>query len=154
MPIRWSALKVKEAMDRVEEIVKPILEPLEQAKAVVAEAEKLPHLPDYMKQRLSRLEGEIERVAGYTGSDWVKGKTVEAFHKGYIFRAIDAIREDLPKGDLAKEQAQFQKWLDLFDGDKEKALYGYHQTGAKASSERANGNELGLQPRRRGDRLL
>ena len=49
MPIRWSALKVKEAADKVEEIVKPILEQLEQAKAVVIETEKLPNLPDYVE---------------------------------------------------------------------------------------------------------
>jgi len=121
MPIRWSVLKVKEATDKVEEIVKPILEPLEQAKAVVIEAKKLPNLPDYMKERLSRLEGEIERVTGYKGSDWVNGKSIEVFHKGYIFRAIDAIRENLPKQDLAREQAQYEKMLAFFSGDREKA---------------------------------
>lgn len=115
MPIRWSALKVKEATDKVEEIVAPVLEPLGRAKQVAIEAEKIPNLPDYVKERLARLVGEIERVTGGIQS-WDKKP-----YKGHIHRAIDAIRESLPKGDLAKEQASFQKWLDLFDGDREKA---------------------------------
>lgn len=118
MAIRWSPLKVKEATDKVEDTIKPILEPLEQAKVVVIEAKKLPNLPDYMKERLSRLECEIERLTGGINS-WDKKP-----YKGCIHRAIDTIRENLPKDDLAREQAQFQKWLDLFDGDKEKALVG------------------------------
>lgn len=120
MPVRWSALKVKQATDKVEEIVNPILEPLEEAKKVVAEARKIPNLPEYMKQRLARLEGEIERVAGYMGRDWVNGKEIQKLYKGYIHRAIDSIRDNLPKEDLAKEQRRFDQWLELF-GDDEKA---------------------------------
>ena len=126
MPIRWSALKVKEATDKVEEIVNPILEPLNKAREVVREARKIPNLPEYMGQRLARLEGEIERVTGGMGQDFVrdsegKGSYQEVHRKGYIHRAIESIREELPKNDLAKEQAHLQKWLDLFGGDREKA---------------------------------
>jgi len=34
MPIKWSALRVNEAMDMVEELVNQAVEPLEQAKIV------------------------------------------------------------------------------------------------------------------------
>lgn len=115
MPIRWSALKVKEATDKIEAIVAPVLEPLERAKQVAIEAEKIPNLPDYVKERLSHLQAEVERVTGGIHS-WDKMP-----YKGNIHRVLDAIRGSLPKGDLAKEQASFQKWLDLFDGDREKA---------------------------------
>lgn len=121
MPIRWSALKVKEATDRVEEIVNPILEPLEEAKKVVAEARKIPNLPEYMGQRLAHLEGEIERVTGYMGRDWVNGKEIQKPYMGYIHRAIEAICKDLPAKDLAGEQAQMGKLLNFFNGDREKA---------------------------------
>jgi len=120
MPVRWSALKVKEATDKVEEIVNPILEPLEEAKKVVTEAQKIPNLPEYMKQRLTRLESELERVTGYMGQDWVNGKEIQKRYDGYIHRAIEAIRDNLPKEDLAKEQKRFDQWLNLF-GDEEKA---------------------------------
>jgi hypothetical protein len=115
MPVRWSPLKVKEATERVEEIINPLMEPLEKAKQVVAEARKLPNLAGYVEQRLARLQSEIERVTGY------QPRWSQDFLKGNIQRAIEDIRKDLPKGDLAREQAQFEKMLSFFNGDREKA---------------------------------
>jgi len=54
--IRWSARQVSEALDKVEAIVRPLLKPLEEAKAVVAEGKKIPNLPEYIKERLAGLE--------------------------------------------------------------------------------------------------
>ena len=44
MPIRWSALRVSEAMDMVEEFVNQAVEPLEQAKIVANEARNIDDL--------------------------------------------------------------------------------------------------------------
>jgi hypothetical protein len=55
MPIKWSALRVNEAMDMVEEFVNQAAEPLEQAKIVANEARNIPNLPQYLDQRLARL---------------------------------------------------------------------------------------------------
>ena len=55
MPIKWSALRVSEAMDMVEEFVDQAAGPLEQAKLVANEARGIPNLPQYLDQRLIRL---------------------------------------------------------------------------------------------------
>ena len=62
MPIKWSALKVSEAMDMAEEFVNQADEPLAQAKIVAAEARKIANLPQYIDYRLARLIGDIERI--------------------------------------------------------------------------------------------
>ena len=62
MPIKWSALRVSEAMDMVEEFVNQAAEPLEQAKLVANEARSIPNLPQYLDQRLVRLVIDIERI--------------------------------------------------------------------------------------------
>jgi len=85
MPIKWSALKVSEAMDMAEEFVNQADEPLEQAKIVAAEARKIADLPQYLDQRLIRLIGDIERI------DYVKG-------------AIKSVRDSLPDGAVEAER--------------------------------------------------
>ncbi len=45
MPIKWSALRVNEAMDMVEEFINQAAEPLEQAKIVANEARNIANLP-------------------------------------------------------------------------------------------------------------
>jgi len=77
MPIRWSALRVSEAMDMVEEFVNQAVEPLEQARIVANEARNIDNLPQYLDQRLVRLTIDIERI-------------------DYIRTAISAVRNDLP----------------------------------------------------------
>jgi len=85
MPIKWSALKVNEAMDMVEEFVNQAVEPLEQAKIVTNEARKIANLPQYLDQRLVRLIIDIERI-------------------DYIRTSIDAVRNDLPDGAIEAEK--------------------------------------------------
>ena len=77
MPIKWSALRVSEAMDMVEEFVNQAAEPLEQAKTVTNEARNILNLPQYLDQRLVRLIIDIERI-------------------DYIRNSINAIRNELP----------------------------------------------------------
>ena len=62
MPIKWSALRVNEAMDMVEEFINQAVEPLEQAKVVTSEARNIANLPQYLDQRLVRLIIDIERI--------------------------------------------------------------------------------------------
>ena len=85
MPIKWSALKVSEAMDMAEEFVNQADEPLEQAKIVATEARKIADLPQYLDQRLIRLIGDIERI------DYVRG-------------AIKSVRDSLPDGAVEAER--------------------------------------------------
>ena len=85
MPIKWSALRVSEAMDMVEEFVNQASEPLEQAKIVANEARNITNLPQYLDQRLVRLIIDIERI-------------------DYVRNSINAIRNDLPDGAVEAEK--------------------------------------------------
>jgi len=85
MPIKWSALRVSEAMDMVEEFVDQTAEPLEQAKIVANEARNIPNLPQYLDQRLVRLVIDIERI-------------------DYIRTSINAVRNDLTNGAVEAEK--------------------------------------------------
>jgi len=84
VPIRWSALRVSEAMDMVEEFVNQAVEPLERAKTVANEARNIASLPQYLDQRLARLIIDIERI-------------------DYIKTSIEAVRRDLPDGAIEAE---------------------------------------------------
>jgi len=85
MPIKWSPLRVSEAMDMVEEFINQAAEPLEQAKIVASEARNIANLPQYLDQRLARLIIDIERI-------------------DYIRASINAIRNDLPDGAVEAER--------------------------------------------------
>ena len=85
MPIRWSALRVSEAMDMVEEFVNQAVEPLEQAKIVANEARNIDDLPQYLDQRLTRLIIDIKRI-------------------DYIKSSIEAVRRDLPNEAIESEK--------------------------------------------------
>ncbi len=85
MPIKWSPLRVSDAMDMVEEFVNQAAEPLEQAKIVVNEARNITNLPQYLDQRLVRLIIDIERI-------------------DYIRNSINAVRNDLPEGAIEAER--------------------------------------------------
>ena len=79
MPIKWSAVKVGEAMYMIENFVDQAAEPLEQAKLVAQEARKIANLPEYMCQRVNRIIDQLNRME-------------------YIKEAIKAAREDIPAG--------------------------------------------------------
>lgn len=94
MPIRWSALKVSEAADTMEEFVKQAIEPLEQVRIVAREALKLPNLPQYVEWDFNRIIGEVDRAIG--------GSHLEP--TGRIRSGIAALRKDLPEGSVKAEQ--------------------------------------------------
>ncbi len=85
MPIEWSALRVSDAMDMVEEFMNQAAEPLEQAKIVVNEARNLASLPQYLDQRLIRLINESERIDN-------------------VRSAIEAVCQSIPDGAVEAEK--------------------------------------------------
>ena len=85
MPVKWSALRVNEAMDMVEDFVNQAVGPLEQAKIVANEARNIANLPQYLDQRLIRLIIDIERI-------------------DYIRSSINVVRNDLPDGAVETEK--------------------------------------------------
>ncbi len=85
MPIKWSAVKVSEAMDEV-------LQQLDLAESFLTEAEEkarkatsMPDLPDYMSQRLGRLTFTIQR-------------------REDMKAAIESVRKDIPDGAIEAER--------------------------------------------------
>ena len=85
MPIKWSALKVSEAMDEVEAQVLLADQFIADAKAKVEVAKKIPNLPQYMDHRFLRLIDQLDRM-------------------DYIKSAIKTIRNDTPDGAIEAEQ--------------------------------------------------
>ena len=94
MPIRWSALKVSEAADKIEEQIKLATEPLEQAREITKEALKIPHLPQYVNQYFYRLCGEIDRAIGGGRIDPV----------GRINAQLQSIRDAIPEDRVQAER--------------------------------------------------
>ncbi|MDP4280171.1 MAG: hypothetical protein QQM50_06460 [Dehalococcoides mccartyi] len=98
MPIKWSGLRVIEAMDMAEECVSQAIEPLEQALLVAEEAARIPNLPDYMKDRINRLVEELKRLTG--------GVIYGHETPSYLVFSIDSIRGNIPKDALEHEKAR------------------------------------------------
>jgi len=103
MPIKWSPLRVSEAMDMVEEHVSQAVEPLEQAKIVAREARNIPNLPQYVDQHLLRIIGEIDRAIG--GSEWEP--------VGRLKAGIQSVRESLPDGAVDEERKRLESGSQL-----------------------------------------
>jgi hypothetical protein len=91
--IKWSALSVSQAMDKVEKEIEAIFEPLWRAEAIVRENMGLPNLPDYMKSSLSRLQGEIYNITGHNLQK----------HGSRLLDSIHMVRNDLPEGSVEAE---------------------------------------------------
>ncbi len=103
MPVKWSALKVNEAMDMVEEFVDQAVEPMEQARIVASEARNIPNLPQYVDQYLVRIIGEIDRAIG--GSQWEPDGRLKA--------GIQSVRESLPDGAIDEERKKLESGSQL-----------------------------------------
>ena len=87
MPIKWSAVKVSEAMDEVEQQVQLADQFIAEAQAKARQAKGIANLPQYMEHRINRLNAQLERI------DYVKS-------------AIKAVRDDIPDGAIEAEQKQ------------------------------------------------
>jgi len=103
MPVKWSALRVNEAMDMVEEFVGQAVEPLEQARIVAQEARNILNLPQYVDQYLVRIIGEIDRAIG--GSQWEP--------VGRLKAGIQSVRESLPEGAVNEEKKKLENGSQL-----------------------------------------
>ena len=99
MPIRWSALKVSEAADMMEEFVNKAAEPLEQVRIVAREARKIANIPQYVDQILVRIIGEIDRAIG--GSQWEP--------VGRLKAGIQSVHDSLPKDAMKAERQSMVK---------------------------------------------
>jgi len=86
MPIRWSAVKVSEAMDKVEQQVLLADQFIGEAKAKAKEARNIANLPGYLDNRLVRLITQIERI------DNVKD-AITSVHKAIPDGAIEEERK-------------------------------------------------------------
>ena len=85
MPIKWSAVKVSEALDEVEQQVMLADQFVAEARVKVAQAQKIANLPQYIDQRLSRLEDQLQRLEN-------------------IKEAITRVREDIPATAIEAER--------------------------------------------------
>ena len=99
MPIKWSALRVSEAADMIEEYLNQAVEPLEQIKVVAQEARHIPNLPEYISQYLVRIEGEVDRAIG--GTSWEP--------VGRYRANLEALRKAIPEGATEAEQEQAER---------------------------------------------
>jgi len=89
MTIKWSAIRVSEAMDRVEHPVNLADSFLSEAKAKAQEARKIANLPLYVDQRLVRLICDIERI-------------------GNVRSSIEAVRQSIPGGAVEEERERIK----------------------------------------------
>ena len=86
MSIKWSAVKVSEACDKVEAQL-ALAEPfICEAKRLAEEARQLPNLPQYMDQKLLGLASEL-------------GYRIES-----LKNRVDSIRKDIPEDALEAER--------------------------------------------------
>ncbi len=89
MPIKWSAVKVSEAMDEVEHQINLAEVFLDEATATAREARNIANLPGYLDDRLRRLISEIERIA-------------------YVKASIKSVRNAIPDGAIEAERERLK----------------------------------------------
>jgi len=85
MPIKWSAVKVSEAMDDVERQINLAESFLAEAKVKAEVARAIADLPQYIDQRLIRLTYDIQRIDN-------------------VRSAIEAVRQSIPDGAIEAER--------------------------------------------------
>ena len=85
MAIKWSAVKVSEAMDKVEAQVLLADQFIAEAKAKVVAAKRIPNIPQYIEQRFNRLIDQLDRMENIKG-------------------AIESVRKDIPDGAMDAER--------------------------------------------------
>ena len=85
MPIKWSAVKVSEAMDEVEAQVNLADQFIAEARAKAGAAKKIDNLPGYIDQRINRLIDQLDRMEN-------------------IKDAIESVRKDIPDGTIEAER--------------------------------------------------
>jgi O-succinylbenzoate synthase len=84
--IKWSAVKVTEAMDKVDFQLNCAQPFIDEALARVREARQIPDLAGYMDERLARLELDIR----------------EKFNR--VKAGVESVRKAIPEGAIEEEQ--------------------------------------------------
>ena len=90
MPIKWSAVRVSEAMDKVELQLTCAQPFIDQALATVQEARRIPNLAGYMDEHLARVEWDIK----------------EKFDR--IKVGIESVRKSVPEGAIEEERKRLK----------------------------------------------
>jgi hypothetical protein len=103
MPIKWNPLKVNETMDKVEEQINQVIEPLEKARTTARESLNIPNLPQYVTQHINRIIGDIDQAIG--GSQWNT--------TGRLKAGIQSVRNDLPKDAIEEEKKKLESGSQL-----------------------------------------
>ena len=91
MPIKWSAIKVDEAMNDVERQINLAESFLAEAKVKTEAARAIADLPQYVDQRLIHLICDIERINNVRSS-------IEAVRQSIPDGAIEVEREHIKNG--------------------------------------------------------
>jgi len=86
MPIRWSALRVSEDVDDIEELFNSITPTLWRMREKAEELRRIPNLPGYIDQPTATMTFKVDNFNTYM--------------KGYIQR----IRDHIPKDALEEER--------------------------------------------------
>jgi hypothetical protein len=86
MPIRWSALRVSEDVDDIEELFNSITPTLWRMREKAEELRRIPNLPGYIDQPTATMTFKVDNFNSYM--------------KGYIQR----IRDHIPKDVLEEER--------------------------------------------------
>ena len=92
MPIKWSAVKVSEAMDKIELQLIAAQPFIDSALDKAGEARRIPHLPQYIDERLARLAWDIKEKFGRLQV------TIESVRKAIPDGAIEAEQESTRHG--------------------------------------------------------
>jgi len=87
--IKWSAVKVSEAMDGVEQQVLLADQFITEAKAKAEAAKKIPNLPQYMEHHINRVIDQLDRMEN-------------------VKDAITGVRKDIPDGAIEAEQGRLK----------------------------------------------
>ncbi len=90
MPIKWSAVKVSEAMDEVELQLSCVQPFIDEALAKVQKARRIPNLASYMDDRLARVEWDIK----------------EKFNR--IKAGVESVRKSIPEGAIEAERERMK----------------------------------------------
>jgi len=85
--IKWSAIKVSEAMDEVEQQVLLADQFIAEARTKAQAAKRISNLPQYMEDRINSLISQIERI------DKIKS-------------VLQSVRDDIPKDALEEDRKQ------------------------------------------------
>ena len=86
MPIRWSAVRVSEEVDEIEELMNSIRPTLWRMREKAEELRRIPNLPGYIDQPTASMTFKVDNFNTYL--------------KGYIER----IRDHIPKDALEEER--------------------------------------------------